>query len=207
MNYIVKSILLLYVAVDMVAARSLDYGQLVMLLLIVAVTIVKEKFIDANSVTAAALLLIAGGLAVDWQFALLLGLPLYDFVLKRSPIGIAVTLLPLLPIMAAGTPERVAVCFVLTALCGLLAYTQRKSGAEQRRLTDTLDNERRLRYELEQTKMKLLRSSKEINRSAGEAWASGPHAARHFLFEALLKLEIPQHRAAGLRYNEQIACE
>jgi len=51
---------------------------------------------------------------------------------------------------------------VLIALCTLLAYVIRKGSEEASRFTSTLDNERRLRYELEQAKAQLLHASKEI---------------------------------------------
>ncbi|MFF2481339.1 sensor histidine kinase [Paenibacillus sp. NPDC058071] len=160
MNYIVKSVLIIYFIVKIIMDQMLAYEPFILLLAVIALTILKEKFIDSNYLTIAVLLLLGAGAAMDLQFLALFGLPVYDYMIKRSYWGLIVAG-AVIVFFSIGEYEAVH-SLALIVLCGILAFTQQSSHKEQQQLMNSLDNERRLRYELEQTKLKLLRSSKEI---------------------------------------------
>ncbi|WEK55790.1 MAG: sensor histidine kinase [Candidatus Cohnella colombiensis] len=160
MNYIVKSVLLVYFTIEMITSNVFAYEHFIILLAIIAITILKEKLIDSNYLTIVVLLLIGAGTAMDLKFIVLFGLPVYDFMIKRSYWGVVVTGMSI-TYFSFDHYESVNP-LALIVLCGLFAYTQQVSHQEQRQWMNSLDNERRLRYELEQTKLRLLQSSKEI---------------------------------------------
>ena len=191
MNYMVKSVLLMYVVIEMISSgKELAFLSFFLLLAVVALTILYEKLIHSNLVTIASLLLIAAGAAVDLQLFALFGLPVYDFIIKRFYPGllVAVACIVYFAIWHHESESTLA----LIALCGLLAYTRQITHKEQQQLTKLLDNERRLRYELEQTKLKLLQSSREIasiaevkerNRIARDIHDSVGHSIAGILFQ------------------------
>jgi signal transduction histidine kinase len=81
---------------------------------------------------------------------------------------------------------------LIVLFCSLLAYVIRNGKEERDRFKQTVDNERRLRYELEETKAKLLHSSKEVatiaevrerNRIAQEIHDSIGHSIAGILFQ------------------------
>jgi len=160
MNYIIKSVLILYFIIEIIVNQVLAYENFILLLAIIALTILKEKFIDVSFVTIVTLLLVGAGAAMDLHFVVLFGLPIYDFIIKRYYPGVIVSCLGV--IFFSYSEYDAVAPLALIGLCGILAYTQQLSYKEQQQLMNSLDNERRLRYELEQTKLKLMRSSKEI---------------------------------------------
>lgn len=160
MNYGVKAVILLYLVIELVIERQLAFGHVAILLAVVAITICKERFVDSVYLTIVTLLLTCAAVTVDLLFAVLFAIVCYDFMLKRIVVGV-VAAVACTFIVAASDPDLV-VHLAWIGLSCLLAYVVGKGREEQIRFNDTLDNERRLRYELERAKAALLHSSKEI---------------------------------------------
>jgi signal transduction histidine kinase len=160
MNYIVKIVIFLYLIFELILVKNISYDQVFILLVFVAINILKERLIDSVYLTITALLLTCVAISIDDKFAVLFTLIFYDFILKRFYIGIVLSLVALFYSLW-GEPQ-LPLTIVLVILCSLLAFVTWKGKQEGSRFNQTLDNERRLRYELEQTKVKLLHSSKEI---------------------------------------------
>lgn len=160
MNYIVKGIILLYFMAELVAGGGVTYGLLSVFLIIVAIQIYNERFAGRVGWAVATLLLVYAGAAADTRFAVLFALTLYDFTLKKSYVGLAAAFGGTVYFAMADTTQLPSAAW--GGLCILLAAMQRTRQQEREHFRQTLDNERRLRYELEQAKAQLLHSSKEI---------------------------------------------
>ncbi|WP_274362865.1 sensor histidine kinase [Paenibacillus thermotolerans] len=161
MNYFVKTVLFLYVVVELIIDQNLSYQRLALLLLILAIQLWKERFYDSLSVTVVTLAVTCAGVAADLRFSVLFAICFYDFMLKRVYLGVAASIVCVLYFLA-GESELLLTVTMWIILCSLLAFAIRKGRQEESEFIRTLDNERRLRYELEQTKAKLLHSSKQI---------------------------------------------
>ncbi|MGE6258295.1 sensor histidine kinase [Heyndrickxia sporothermodurans] len=161
MNYIIKSIVLFYFVYErLMDGEKISYYQFSVLLMIIALTILKERFFDSKYITFISVIILCLGTTMDVRFTVLFALPFYDFMLKRFYLGIFVVLCCFLFFTFTSSLELQNIIILL--LSGLLAFDEKKAKSEQLRYEEALDNERRLRYELEQTKIKLLQSSKEI---------------------------------------------
>ncbi|RUS47020.1 sensor histidine kinase [Cohnella sp. AR92] len=160
MSHWVKAVLLSYLAIELVIERQLSYEHVAILLAVVAITICKERFVDSVYLTIVLLLLACAAATVDLLFAVLFAVVCYDFMLGRRVVGVAASVACTF-LMAAGDPD-LPVYLSWIGLSCLLAYVVGKGREDQIRFNDTLDNERRLRYELERAKAALLHSSKEI---------------------------------------------
>lgn len=161
MNYFVKTVLFLYVFLELIIENDLAYQRLAILLIILAIQLWKERFYDSLYLTVVTLVITCAGVAMDLRFAVLFVLCFYDFMLKRSVLGLAASSFCVIYFLAAET-DLLLTNMMWFFLCSLIAYIIRKGRQEESAFIKTLDNERRLRYELEQTKAKLLHSSKEI---------------------------------------------
>jgi signal transduction histidine kinase len=161
MNYIVKSIIFLYLILQLIIGETLPYGLIIILLIITAINIGKEKYYDTIYVTIVTLLLTCAAVTVDLHCAILFALCVYDFSIKRTYVGIAAVLICALYYLK-GDPQFLFENLILMVFSSLIAYFIQKSKQTESSSRLILDNERRLRYELEQAKAQLLHSSREI---------------------------------------------
>ncbi|MFF2448530.1 sensor histidine kinase [Neobacillus sp. NPDC058068] len=190
MNYIVKAAIILYLSLNLIIDYHIPYQQLLILLVIIAVNIFKERYFDSVYLTIVTLLLTSAAVTVDFRFAILFALCSYDFILKRKYIGLAVTALCMIYLLRSS--DLLLTNLLIVLFSSLLAYVIRKGKEERDSFKQTVDNERRLRYELEDTKAKLLHSAKEIakitevrerNRIAQEIHDSIGHSIAGILFQ------------------------
>lgn len=161
MIYIIKVVIFGYLILELILGGNIPYEQLLIVMLAIIVQLVKERYYDSVWLTIVTLMLTCIGVTMDFHFAVLFALVFYDFMLRKGWIGPAATALACAFYFIAGSPQNYWIV-VLIVLSALLAYEIRKGREEASRFTLTLDNERRLRYELEQAKAQLLHASKEI---------------------------------------------
>lgn len=160
LNVITKVILLGYVLLQFSLEGDVTFVALTLLLLIIALQVVKEKYYDSIIISIVTLILVSISTYMEPRFAILFAILLYDFTKKKIYYGLVITGLIFLYFTVNTSPFYLYLLMMI--LYGLLAYVIQLGGEKERRFTQTLDNERRLRYELEQAKAQLLHSSREI---------------------------------------------
>ncbi|MFK9094047.1 sensor histidine kinase [Bacillus salipaludis] len=190
MNFIVKTAIILYTSIEIILNHHISYQQFVILLMIIAINIFKERYYDSVYLTIVTLLLTCAAVTMDFRFSILFALCSYDFMLKRMYVGVGVTAFSMIYLLR--TSDLLLTNLLIVHFCSLLAYVIRSGIEERDRFKQTVDNERRLRYELEDTKAKLLHSSKEVaniaevrerNRIAQEIHDSIGHSIAGILFQ------------------------
>ncbi|MFJ5716258.1 sensor histidine kinase [Neobacillus sp. NPDC093127] len=190
MNYIVKAAIILYLSLVLIIDHDITYQQFLILLVIIAVNIFKERYYDSVYLTIVTLLLTFAAVTVDFRFSILFALCSYDFILKRKYIGCGVTAMCMTVLLRSS--DLLFTNLLIVLFCSLLAYVIYKRKEERDSFKQTVDNERRLRYELEDTKAKLLHSSKEVaniaevrerNRIAQEIHDTLGHSMAGILFQ------------------------
>ena len=156
---LLKLLFLIYIIALFVINGEVPYIAVLVLILIIGVNVFKERFYDTVYTTIASFILICVGIWIDRNFAFLLCIPLFDFTYQRAYICV-------LPVFLSGiyfAPEyRLPSLILIMSLCGILALVMEKAEAKESDYKNKFDEERRLRYELELTKVKLLNSSKNI---------------------------------------------
>lgn len=160
LTVIVKYFIFAYLILQFGLEGKVTYPSLTILLILIALQVWKEKYNDSNYNSYVTLLLTALGTYIDLRFGILFAIPLFDFVIKRTYSGLILTIFPLIYFLYR-EPHFYLLILVMT-LIGLLGYVSQLGKEKESQFTATLDNERRLRYELEQAKAQLLHSSREI---------------------------------------------
>lgn len=158
-KYLLKLFLLIYTIALFVFNSEVPYITVLVLILIIGVNVFKERFYDTVDTTIASFILIYVGIWIDRNFAFLLCIPLFDFTYKKAYVGaIAVFLLGIYVTLEYGLPSLI----LIMGLYGILAFIMEKAKEKESDYKNRFDEERRLRYELELTRVKLLNSSKDI---------------------------------------------
>lgn len=159
MKYIFKSAVFIYL-IALTALRGWDSQyQMLIITIIIVLNIYAFRIRDSMLVSVLSFFLIAAGIWVDPSVSILLCIPSFDFSYRKQWIWLA-----LVPISGAvisnfsNMPQMVFMCFIY-AMLGLSA---KEAECRQQDYKRKIDEERRLRYELEELKSKL-------SRSAGEA--------------------------------------
>ncbi|WHY87527.1 sensor histidine kinase [Neobacillus novalis] len=201
MNYIVKAAIILYLSLELIIDYSIAYQSFLILLVVIAVNIFKERYFDSVYLTIVTLLITFAAVTVDFRFSILFALCSYDFILKRMYVGFGVSATCMIYLLRS---SDLLTYLLIVLFCSLLAYVIYKRKEEQDHFKQIVDNERRLRYELEDTKAKLLHSAKEVaniaevrerNRIAQEIHDSIGHNIAGILFQlqAAYKLHSKDH--------------
>lgn len=159
MVYLIKLLFLVYMTVLYALSEALGYDKLLMLLLIAFINIIMEKYIKSLPVMLITIALIVFGITLDGYFAILLCLPALDFMYHKIYYGAAIAgVYCLYNAYVLNYPHLIP----LALLCAALAYKLESSKNRESVYIKSLDEERKLRYELEQVKDKLLNSSKDV---------------------------------------------
>ncbi len=159
MKYLLKFLLLIYMVALFAVKGAVPYQAVLVLLLIIAVNVFKERFFDSVYLTAVSFILISAGIWLDQSFSFLLCLPAFDLIYQKAYPALAPVLL--VALYSSLNSGRFSLLLVL-GICAILAYVLQKAEEKELLYKNKLDDERRLRYELEQAKAKLLNSSKDI---------------------------------------------
>lgn len=159
MRYIFKLLFLLFIIIELAMNSDTPYIQIALLLAIAGVNVLNERFYNSVYLAAVSFVLIAYGTWLNSSFGILLCISVFDFIYYKVYPGI----FPVIGITLFLMPGPTLPSILLSiATCGILAYVIQKSVQTQATYKGILDKERRLRYELEQAKDKLLHSSREI---------------------------------------------
>lgn len=189
-KYLLKLFLLIYAFSSIAVQERLYYQNIMLLLVIVGINIYKEKYNDSIYVIAANFITIAVSTFMDKSFGILLPAAAFDFAINKSISGILLTAVYEVYCFYKGW--NINEVFLITFICSLFGYIIRIYEEKENSFKASLDEERRLRYELETVKAKLLNSSKEIaylaevrerNRIAREIHDSVGHRTAGVLFE------------------------
>jgi signal transduction histidine kinase len=159
MKYLLKLFLLIYIIALFAINGEVPFLAVLVFVLIIGINVFKERFYDTVSATIASFILICVGIWLDRNFTFLLCIPLFDFTYQKAYIGV-------LPVLLSGIyftiESRLPSLILIMGLCGILALVMEKAEEKESDYKNRFDEERRLRYELELTKVKLLNSSKNI---------------------------------------------
>lgn len=154
-------------AAYLIANGQVDFVTLTPMLVALCLLIIKARFFDN---TAGALVFFAAVLVLScWnvEYIVLLGIPFFDFFYSKKHFACAVTfaaMLAALLLFMHKDSNFTAFAFTTFALCGFFGYMLGMGDTERKKYIAALDNERRLRYELEQAQNELLASRAEVER-------------------------------------------
>ncbi|MHB8076335.1 MAG: sensor histidine kinase [Desulfosporosinus fructosivorans] len=159
MKYLFKLLFLIYIIALFATNGEVPYRIVLFFILIIGVNVFKERFYDTVYTTIASFIIICVGIWLDRNLTFLLCIPLFDFIYQKAYIGA-------LPVFLLGIfftlETRLPVLILIMGICGILAFVMEKAEVKESDYKNRFDEERRLRYELERTKSKLLNSSKDI---------------------------------------------
>jgi len=80
-----------YLSLELINYQDIAYQPFLILLVIIAVNIFKERYYDSVYLTIVTLLLTCAAVTMDLHFSILFALCSYDFILKRMYVGLGVT--------------------------------------------------------------------------------------------------------------------
>ena len=137
---------------------NMSYEEILILLLIIAVNVYKERFSNSIILILISFCLVFTGIILNRDFGILLCITVFDIVYKRFYIGF----IPILFIcFFFYFNMELPLLLLIMALCSALAYLAEESEKRGILYKNNLDDERKLRYELELTRAKLIAAAKE----------------------------------------------
>ena len=158
-KHIIKLLFLIYIIVLFAIHGDVPDRAVLIFTLIIGVNVFKERFYDTVYVTLASFILICIAIWLDRNFTFLLCIPIFDFIYQKRYLGVfPVAIMGLYFTLESRLPSLI----LIMSLCGILALVMEKAKAKESDYKNKFDEERRLRYELELTKFKLLNSAKDI---------------------------------------------
>lgn len=156
-SYAIKVLFFIYVLIELGIKNVQGYHIVVWILFTAAVCILKERFYTSKYTDIFEFVVISLAAYVNVKFVFLYAIVFFDLIYDEFYLGII--------LLALGTVHFLKLedfnIFIFYALVGILAYVSRKMKLKTEIYKKTLDSERRLRYELESAKVKLLGSAKE----------------------------------------------
>lgn len=159
MKNLFKLIFLIYIITIFLINGKVPYTAVLVFILIIGVNIFKERFYDTVYMTTGSFILICLGIWLDRSFTFLLCISLFDFTYRKIYVAV-------LPVFILGlyfaVESRLPSLVLIMGICGILAFVMRKAEEKESDYKNRWDEERRIRYEFERTKSKLLNASKDI---------------------------------------------
>ncbi len=159
MKYLFKLLFLVYIITLFTINGEVPYKEVLVFIFIIGINIFKERFYDTVTAVIVSFIFICAGIWLDRIFAFLLCISLFDFIYKKAYLGVIIVFL--LGIYFSWEANSFSLVLIMS-LCGILAFDIVKAEEKESDYQNKLDEERRLRYELERTKSRLLNASKEI---------------------------------------------
>lgn len=156
-SYIVKISFFIYVLIQLGANYVRDYNVVALILISAAVFILKQRFYTSRYVDVAEFIVVSAAAYMNAKFVFLYGIVLFDLIYDEVYLGIIFVLAGTIYFLS--TLDSNIIMFYI--LIGVLAYVCRSMKKKEENYKKVLDSERRLRYELEGAKVKLLNSAKE----------------------------------------------
>lgn len=159
MKSIYGFVLFIYLAFEQITKINIDIYSIASLLGALCLFIIKEKYLDKAYISVAYLLIVLVMSLYYSDFIILAGIPLMDFAyLGNIPLSILIFMLSIFISITKGNYNNM---FFL-ASAALFGYIAGDKDRKEITHITTLDEERRLRYNLEQTQKELINSKKEI---------------------------------------------
>lgn len=159
MNYIFKSVFLVYIIGQLVINNNVTFFEVALILIITAANIYKEKYYNSILITLVEFVLITLIGKLNPSFLFLYGLLAYDIFYQRIYLG-------LIPLSIGGfyylNLEYIPFFLLIIGISGVFGYLKGAYEEKERTFLESYDKERRYRYELEQAKAKLMNSSLEV---------------------------------------------
>ncbi len=159
MSFLLRGLFLSYIIIKLIVSKEVAFAEVVLVLLIVAGNVYREKFDSDIKLVLVETAVLAYATYINQDFALLFGLNAYDLAYKSFYIGIAGIVG--IGVYLLGLQELIIFLLVLS-LCIYFAYVKSSLEEKEELYRRSYDKERQYRYELEQTKQKLINSSKEV---------------------------------------------
>lgn len=157
-DYLFKILVFVYAAYLLCANYNVTFTNIAVFLGIAAFKIYNEKS-DSVIVSEVLFVIICAACFEDKTFAVLLLCSAYDFLYDRlyAVFGILIGFEIYLCIYG----KSINALFFLSLICSLFGYASGKFAEREKSYRNHFDDERRLRYELETTKAKLMQSLKD----------------------------------------------
>lgn len=158
MKYLFKVLFLLYIIAQLALSGRVSYVEIGIILILTASNIFKEKYFDSIIVTVVEFVIITFACIQNVNFIFLFGIIAEDIFYQRAYYGI-------LTVVVAGfyflKPGDIPGFLLLIGVSGVLGYLVKSREDKEKTFIESYDKERHYRYELEQAKAKLLKSSKD----------------------------------------------
>lgn len=158
--YILKLIFLISGFYNIASCSNLDFITATLLLIIIGINIYKEKYNDSIYVAALGFIVTCAGIHYNKEFAVLICISIFDFTANKNIIGVLSAIA--FETYSLYNTQNIKTVILISVICCLFGYIIETSNKKEISLKNSLDAERKLRYELESVKAKLLNSSKEI---------------------------------------------
>lgn len=157
-SYFVKILFFVYLILALLQKGHMNNIMVMLILLNAAAAIITEKFINSVNIAIVQFFCITLGAYTDSSFIFLYAFNAFDFVFCEKYIWI----LPVILCSAYFNQyNKTYDIFVYLIICSLSAYIIRQKKLKEESYKATFDNERRLRYELENAKLQLMNFAKE----------------------------------------------
>ncbi|MCW3489521.1 sensor histidine kinase [Dethiobacter alkaliphilus] len=158
MRYIMQGLFLLQLVYLLAAGESFRVEELLVVLLLVGVYVVKERFWQHVSLVVLQLIIVTAAVYAGMPLAVLYALLAFDFSCHQVYMGVALSV----ALIIFFSVWREMPLILLLAATGILAgYILQRWEAQYTDYCKSLDDERRLRYSLEEARNKLMASAKE----------------------------------------------
>ncbi|ADY57597.1 integral membrane sensor signal transduction histidine kinase [Syntrophobotulus glycolicus DSM 8271] len=159
MKHLMKILFLIYIIFLFISSDNVSYTEVLLIVLFSGVNVFKERFSDTLHWIIISFILVCIGIWFDRSFMVLLCISIFDLVYRKVWILVLpVFILGLLLAIEFNTP----LVSLLMAVSAALAFVLKEAEQSQSEYLSRLDEERRLRYDLEKAKNKLLQVSKEV---------------------------------------------
>lgn len=155
-SYILKTLFFSYFLIEILMNREINNEIVILFLINVSICIVKERFNSSFYVSLIEFAFITFCVYRYRDFTALYMISIYDFIYEGYYAAIFIVIL-----CSVYFYNNKIDIFFIYIMVGIIAYLLKSIKSKQKEFRNTIDNERRLRYELEKTKAELLKSSME----------------------------------------------
>lgn len=161
MNLLFKGFFLFFIIGELVLHNGVPAFALAVLLVLTASNIFRAKYYNFIWMLLFEAILLTVATAFIPDFVILYGVIVYDLVYKRIYVAIPAVVIAAFYFLRQ---NDLMIFLFLIGLCGLFAFVSQRLAEQKKSFKAVYDRERQQRYELEQTKERLLNSSREIIR-------------------------------------------
>jgi signal transduction histidine kinase len=158
MNYVIRIIIFIGVIFSFIMQTQISFAELFFVLVLAGINIFKERYKNAKTILLLELIIVTVACTYSKNFILLYGILAYDIgVLKLYYAYLPIAVL----LIYFSSTNNVSQNFIITAVCFMYGHLNCNFHERVSSFREIYDNERRYRYELEDTKERLLNAAKE----------------------------------------------